>query len=91
MTCIRIVHGWICGPDITCIYLDLGYRQVRLEWHHYHGPTFWVDARRGITDGRQLFVSHDDPNITDKDMDYIITEPMWDLFEEVTRRGWLTR
>jgi len=40
MTCLRIEHGFICGPDV---FVNLGQygSKVWMEWHHYTGPTFY--------------------------------------------------
>lgn len=40
MTCIRVEHGFICGPDDFVDLAPFG-SFVWMEWHSYHGPTFY--------------------------------------------------
>lgn len=45
MACIRIEHGFICGPDNFVDLKPFG-AKVWMEWHHYHGPTFYRSESR---------------------------------------------
>jgi hypothetical protein len=40
MACMRIEHGFICGPDYWVNMKPYG-ACVWMEWHNYHGPTFY--------------------------------------------------
>lgn len=40
MACVRIEHGFICGPDDFVDMSPFG-AKVWMEWHHYLGPTFY--------------------------------------------------
>jgi len=40
MTCMRIEHGFLCGPD-DVVNLEPFGAHVWMTWHHYMGPTFY--------------------------------------------------
>jgi hypothetical protein len=40
MACIRIEHGFLCGPDDFVNMEPFG-AHVWMSWHHYLGPTFY--------------------------------------------------
>ncbi len=40
MTCTRIEHGFLCGPDAFVNLAPLG-AKVWLSWHRHMGPTFY--------------------------------------------------
>jgi hypothetical protein len=40
MGCIRIEHGYICGPD-AFVNLEQFGANVWVSWHNYMGPTFY--------------------------------------------------
>jgi len=45
MSCIRIEHGYICGPDSVVDLSSYG-AKIWMEWHHYLGPTFFRSVNR---------------------------------------------
>ena len=45
MTCVRIVGGFLCGPD-DFVNLENYGAHVWVEWHHYTGPTFFRSENR---------------------------------------------
>lgn len=40
MTCTKIEHGFICGPDAFVDLSPYG-AKVWMSWHHYTGPLFY--------------------------------------------------